>query len=76
MAKDNQMKRPSLSAPESFLDAIEDRREKGVNRSQHIREGVAVRHLLEDRGEFNALLEEARTEFDYLEDPDNDDDDE
>lgn len=46
------MARPSLSAPEWMLIEIEERREKGTNRSEWIREAVMARLIAEDNGEW------------------------
>lgn len=42
------MKKPSVSFPKPMLDEIEERREKGVSRSEYIREAVRRRFDEED----------------------------
>lgn len=54
------MAQPSLSIPDAMLTEIDDRRHATTNRSQYIREAIAVRLLLEDRDTFGELLTEAR----------------
>lgn len=44
------MKKPSVSLPESTLDEIKDRRDKGQNRSEYIREALQARFQAEDDG--------------------------
>ena len=45
-------------------EETDDRRHSTVSRSQYSREALAVRFLLESRGEFQRLLGEAEQELD------------
>jgi len=44
------MDNPSISMPGRMLDEIEDRRDKGVNRSEYIRAAIQARFDAEDAG--------------------------
>jgi Arc/MetJ-type ribon-helix-helix transcriptional regulator len=46
------MEKPSVSLPQSMLDEIEERRPKGSNRSEYIRESVLARFEAEDADEW------------------------
>lgn len=46
------MANPSISFPDAMLEDIEERREKGTNRSEYIRESVQARFDAEDAGEW------------------------
>ena len=57
------MAQPSLSMPDSMQADIDDRRHSTTYRSTYIREAIAVRFLLEDRDELDAVLEDARANY-------------
>lgn len=57
------MAQPSLSMPDSMQTDIDDRRHSTTARSTYIREAIAVRFLLEDRGDFDTVLEDARIQY-------------
>ena len=44
------MSNPSISIPDWMVDEIHERREKGTNRSQYIREAIQARFDAEDAG--------------------------
>lgn len=46
------MKRPSISLPDWMVEQIEERREKGTNRSEYIRESLEARFDMEDSGDW------------------------
>lgn len=59
------MAQPSLSMPDAMQTDIDDRRHATTNRSEFIREAIALRFLLDDSPshDLDALLEEARTDY-------------
>lgn len=46
------MANPSISLPDAMVEEIEDRREKGTNRSAYVREAVKARFNAENSGEW------------------------
>lgn len=48
------MERPSVTLPAWMLDEIEERRVKGSNRSEYIREAIQRRFDAEDGGEWDS----------------------
>jgi len=52
------MKNPSVSLTDGMDENIEQRREKGSNRSEYIREALLARFHLEDTGEWEELASE------------------
>jgi len=63
------MANPSISMPDD-LQALLDERNARPNRSRYVQEALLVRFILEDGGEFEELLAEARQEFPRLTDDD------
>ncbi|MFW5896318.1 MAG: ribbon-helix-helix domain-containing protein [archaeon] len=49
------MKRPSVSLPEEMVDEIEERREKGVSRSEYIRDALKARFDAEDTNTWETI---------------------
>lgn len=52
------MANPSISLPDGVVEDA-DRRNTTTNRSEYFREALLVRFLLEDREQFDELLEDA-----------------
>ena len=48
------MEKPSISMPAQMAREIEERRQKGTNRSQYVREAIQARFEMEDAGEWES----------------------
>lgn len=46
------MANPSIALPDDMIHEIEERREKGTNRSEYIRAAIVARFDAEDSGEW------------------------
>ena len=58
------MPHASITMSSQMKEETDDRRHSTVSRSQYAREAIAVRFLLESRGDFQGLLDEAEQNFD------------
>jgi len=48
--------------PDDMLDEIDDRRHSRIDRSEWVREAILVRLLLEDDGDWDAVLQDAKSQ--------------
>ncbi|WP_224449308.1 hypothetical protein [Haloprofundus salilacus] len=57
------MATPTISMGDEFLKFAEDRRHASVSRSQHFREALLVRYLLEDEDVWEDTLQRAQRQW-------------
>lgn len=58
------MANPSISMPDALKSDIDDRRHASTSRSRYMTDAVRVRMLLEDRGEWESLLDQTESSTD------------